>query len=53
MRTAFDLMRRACLVEAVTIADAFAYAELLDLPWFFAYVDAHRRWPGVDHCRAA
>jgi hypothetical protein len=53
MRTAFDLMRRACLVEAVTIADAFAYAELLDLPWFFAYVDAQRRWPGVDHCRAA
>jgi len=53
MRTAFDLMRQACLVEAVAIADSFAFQELLELPWFFAYVDAHRRWPGVDRCREA
>ncbi len=26
---------------------------MIDLPWFWAYVDAHRRWPGVRHVRAA
>lgn len=51
MRTAFQLMRRACVVEAVVVADAFARAGLLELPWFYAYVDGHRRWPGVDEVR--
>jgi hypothetical protein len=53
MRTAFDLMRHACLVEAVSIADSFAYQELLDPLAFAVYVDGHRRWPGVNHCRQA
>lgn len=53
MRTAFQLMRRAPLVEAVVVADAFAGAGLIDLPWMWAYVDAHRRWPGVEHARVA
>jgi len=53
MRTAFELARRSCLVEAVVAVDAFAHAGLIDLPWFWAFVDAHRRWPGVRHVRAA
>jgi hypothetical protein len=53
MRTTFDLMRRTCLVEAVAIADSFTYQGLVDPMGFAAYVDSHRRWPGVDHCRQA
>lgn len=50
-RTALHLARRAGLVEAVVVLDAFAGAGLVQLPEFFAYVDAHRRWPGVDVLR--
>jgi hypothetical protein len=50
-RTCFQLMRRACLVEAVVVADAFAGASLVRLPEFYAYVDSHRRWPGVEEVR--
>lgn len=53
MRTAFDLMRRASLVEAVAIVDSFGYQELVEPLEFAIYVDGHRRWPGVDHCRQA
>jgi hypothetical protein len=53
MRTAFQLMRRAPLVEAVVVAEAFAWRGRLELPWLWAYVDAHRRWPGVEHARRA
>ena len=53
MRTAFDLARRACLVEAVVVLDAFAYAGLVDLPWFWAYLNCHHRWPGVCRVREA
>jgi hypothetical protein len=52
-RTCFDLMRERRLVEAVVVADAFAAKGLLDVPWFYAYVDYHRRWPGVDRVRKA
>jgi hypothetical protein len=47
MRTCFDLMRERSLVEAVVVADAYAHAGLFELPWFAAYVDTHRSWPGV------
>jgi hypothetical protein len=47
LRTCFDLMRGRSLVEAVVVADAFAHAGVLDLPWLAAYVGMHRRWPGV------
>lgn len=53
MRTCFDLIRERSLVEAVVVADAFARAGLCELPWLAAYVDAHRRWPGVRLARAA
>lgn len=53
MRNALELARRACLVEAVVLIDAFAYSGLIDLPWFWAYLDAHRRWPGVRGVREA
>ena len=53
MRTAFELARRACLVEAVVVIDAFAYAGLIELPWFWAYLNCHRRWPGVQRVREA
>jgi hypothetical protein len=36
MRTCFDLMRRASLVEAVVVVDAFAHAGLCELPWLSA-----------------
>ncbi|GAB3590045.1 DUF559 domain-containing protein [Angustibacter peucedani] len=50
-RTLFDIMRRACLVEAVVAADAFAGRGLVDLPHVYGYVDGHRRWPGVELVR--
>lgn len=53
MRTCFDLMRERELVEAVVVADAYAHSGLLSLPWLWAYVDAHRRWPGVRTARNA
>jgi hypothetical protein len=53
LRTCFDLMRERSLVEAVVVADAYARAGLCELPWLAAYVDAHRRWPGVRLTRAA
>ncbi len=53
MRTAFELARRACLVEAVVVIDAFASAGLVELPWFWAYLNCHRRWPGVQRVREA
>ncbi len=52
-RACFDLMRERNLVEAVVVADAFANAGAIWLPEFYAYVDAHRRWPGVERARLA
>lgn len=52
-RTAFDLMRRTCLVDAVAIADSLSYQGLVEPMELGIYVDGHRRWPGVDHCRQA
>jgi len=53
MRTCFDLMRERALVEAVVVADAYAHSGLFSLPWLWAYVDAHRSWPGVRTARNA
>ena len=53
MRTCFDLVRRASLVEAVVVVDAFAHTGLCELPWLSAYVDTHRRWPGVRTAKLA
>ena len=53
MRSCFDLIRERSLVEAVVVADAFVRAGLFELPWFAAYVDTHRRWPGVRLAKTA
>lgn len=53
LRTCFELMRDRPLVEAVTVADAFAFAGVLTLPWLSAYVELHRGWPGVRQARMA
>ncbi|MGH8775752.1 MAG: hypothetical protein ACRDWI_11440 [Jiangellaceae bacterium] len=53
LRTCFDLMRERALVEAVVVADAFAWAGLLELPWLDAYVCDHRGWPDVVVARRA
>ncbi|HET6729050.1 MAG TPA: hypothetical protein VFG96_06500 [Jiangellaceae bacterium] len=42
LRTCFDLMRERGLVEAVVVADAFARAGVVGLPWLAAYVGMHR-----------
>lgn len=52
-RAAFELMRQRALVESVVVADAFARAKALALPEFWAYVQAHPRWPGVRLVRRA
>ena len=51
LRTCFDLMRERSLVEAIVVADAFANAGLLTLPWLDAYVADHRGWPGIVQAR--
>jgi hypothetical protein len=51
LRTCFDLMRERALVEAVVVADAFARARLLTLPWLDAYIADRRGWPGVVQAR--
>lgn len=51
LRTCFELIRDRRLVEAVVVADAFAYAGVLTIPWLSAYVDLHRGWPGVRQAR--
>lgn len=53
LRTCFELMRDRPLVEAVVVADAFAAAGALTLPWLDAYIEVHRRWPGVRQARLA
>lgn len=53
LRTCFELMRDRALVEAVVVADAFASSGAVSLPWLAAYVDLHRRWPGVRQARLA
>ena len=53
MRTCFDLMRVRQLVEAVVVADAFAFAGAVNLEQLAAYVEQHRRWPGVRRARQA
>lgn len=52
-RTAFDLMRRNALVEAVVIADAFHASGALDLAGLAAYCEQRRRWPDVRRARTA
>lgn len=52
LRTCFELIRDRSLVEAVVVADAFAYAGVLTLPWLDAYVGLHGGWPGVRQARA-
>lgn len=51
LRTCFELVRDRPLVEAVVVADAFAYSGALTLPWLHAYVQLHRGWPGVRQAR--
>jgi hypothetical protein len=53
MRTCFDLMRERRLVEAVVVADAFAFGEAFVLEDFASYVAEHVRWPGVRKARRA
>lgn len=52
-RTCFDLMRERWLVEAVAVADAFAYADLVWLALLGAYCEDRRRWPGIRLTRVA
>lgn len=52
-RACFELMRQRSLVEAVVVADAFAWAGALHLGALGAYVDTHHRWPGVRNTRVA
>ncbi len=52
-RTCFDLMRERQLVEAVAVADAFAYAGAVALPILDAYCSDRRRWPYVRSARSA
>jgi hypothetical protein len=46
-------MRERALVEAVVVADAFAWAGKLQLPWLDAYVADRQGWPGVIQLRRA
>ncbi|HEX8206542.1 MAG TPA: hypothetical protein VF587_10835, partial [Solirubrobacteraceae bacterium] len=53
LRTCFDLMRERALVEAVVVADAFAFAGALDLTALTDYCSDGRRWPHVRAARTA
>lgn len=53
VRTCFDLMRQRHLVEAVAVADAFAYRGGLSLPLLGMYCQDRRRWPFVRPTRTA
>lgn len=53
LRTCFDLMRERRLVEAVVVADAFAYAGSLHLTTLAVYASDRRRWPHVREARVA
>ena len=53
VRTCFDLMRRRWLVEAVAVADMFAYQCGLPLEHLAAYCADRRRWPNVREARVA
>lgn len=53
VRTCFDLMRQRYLVEAVAVADMFAWRCGLPLPLLHAYCADRRRWPGVREARVA
>lgn len=53
LRTCFDLMRQRQLVEAVAVADQFAYRCGMPLHLLEAYCDDRRRWPHVRAARVA
>lgn len=53
LRTCFDLIRERSLVEAVVVADAFAYCGALDLTTLTVYVAHRPRWPNVRTARLA
>jgi hypothetical protein len=53
VRTTFDLMRRADLIEAVVGLDAMLNRGGCDLAELAAYVDTHRRWRGVRYADEA
>jgi hypothetical protein len=53
VRTCFDLMRQRHLVEAVAVADAFAYRCGLPLSLLGLYCQDRRRWPFVRPTRTA
>lgn len=53
VRTCFDLMRQRWLVEAVAVADAFAYNCGMPLEHLGAYCADRRRWPYVREARVA
>jgi len=53
LRTCFDLMRTRHLVEAVAVADAFAYRTGLPLGLLDAYCSSRHRWPQVRLARQA
>jgi hypothetical protein len=52
-RTCFDLMRQRHLVEAVAIADSFAFMCNMSIPLLDAYCADRRRWPNVRLARSA
>lgn len=52
-RTCFDLMRERALVEAVVVADAFAYTGAIDVTRMAVYAADRVRWPRVRAVRVA
>jgi hypothetical protein len=53
LRTCFDLMRMRQLVEAVVVADAFAFKSRLPLGLLDGYCSSRHRWPHVRRARRA
>lgn len=53
LRTCFDMMRERGLVEAVVVADAFAFQGVVDPVTMAVYAADRRRWPGVRLARTA
>ncbi|HEY9350176.1 MAG TPA: DUF559 domain-containing protein [Acidothermales bacterium] len=53
VRTAFELLRRGPLVEAVVAVDAMLHAGVVRLDDLNAYISQRRRWKGVPTARRA
>jgi hypothetical protein len=53
LRTCFDLMRGRSLVEAVVVADAFAWHCAVPVGLQSGYLSSRQRWPGIRAARQA